>query len=696
MIGINKEKADKKHPWAARVFTGEVTIPELNKLQVSDILDDVRVINCAKWLRVGDLGEFLGILRAQPVTNFGYISYCKLLAAIDQFKPGSGRAPAPRTAEAAKAETISPAWLEKYERLQAYREEKGHCNPSVSKRAERQLAMWLVAQRVAHKKGKLTPARTSLLDRLGVIWDWKSRKTDATWLKWLGELRKFKEKHGHCRVPRTHPNRPFASWIWIQRIRRDKTYGKAAQLTAEQVAMLDALGFIWDPREHHWAEMFDRLKTHKARHGHCDPQDDAELARWVSGQRQYARKGLLSPGNRELLEEIGFTWESQTMDRNWEEMYRQLVMFRATRGHCKVTRKDDAKLAIWVLHQRGKLRNGTLPDWQKAKLDEIGFIWKTHDKTPWHKHLEALRAFKETHGHINLVYKRDSKDTLALFVRQCRVNRRKGKLAAELEAGLEELGLEWEPKKRIAEDHIGDLADFKRAHGHLHVPSSMGSLHRWLARQRKMHAKGILPEHMRRALLDVGYDVEAPPSRMPRSDATEKAATGGYSGRIWEERLAEAAEFHRLNGHFRVHPHKLETRTLYAWMAAQRRYRRMGTLAQEKIARLDAIGFEWGPKEMTRGIGNRWLARYEEAKGFHGENGHCKIPVRHPNNPRLGGWCAEQRRLRKLGRLSQDQIGLLDAIGFHWNTRDGGANEAEPIEGDGVASKELPRGTEGA
>jgi hypothetical protein len=83
------------------------------------------------------------------------------------------------------------------------------------------------------------------LEGLGFVWNWQKQKGQETWMKWYRELENYAREHGNPHVPRTHGNTKLASWVWIQRIRRDKPYANAPQLTNEQVALLDKLGFRW-------------------------------------------------------------------------------------------------------------------------------------------------------------------------------------------------------------------------------------------------------------------------------------------------------------------------------------------------------------------------------------------------------------------------------------------------------------------
>jgi hypothetical protein len=89
------------------------------------------------------------------------------------------------------------------------------------------------------------------------------------------QLLEFKEKHGHCMVPKRYPPNPqLGGWTHTQRIqyRRKATDGKASKavavdsdsaeelnsgveedivfrLTDDRLRRLEEVGFVWSPRE---------------------------------------------------------------------------------------------------------------------------------------------------------------------------------------------------------------------------------------------------------------------------------------------------------------------------------------------------------------------------------------------------------------------------------------------------------------
>lgn len=55
---------------------------------------------------------------------------------------------------------------------------------------------------------------------------------------------------------------------------------------------------------------------------------------------------------------------------------------------------------------------------------------------------------------------------------------------------------------------------------------------------------------------------------------------------------------------------------------------------------------------------------------FKDEHGHTIVPQEYPPNPSLGQWVHMQRYWYKIRRLNDEQLKLLQDIGFVWDAQD--------------------------
>ncbi len=70
---------------------------------------------------------------------------------------------------------------------------------------------------------------------------------------------------------------------------------------------------------------------------------------------------------------------------------------------------------------------------------------------------------------------------------------------------------------------------------------------------------------------------------------------------------------------------------------------------------------------MMISISRVWERRLKELAAFKKEHGHCGVSTLDKRHASLGYWVRTQRGRRRRGQLSQEQIGVLDELGFSWD-----------------------------
>ena len=98
-------------------------------------------------------------------------------------------------------EVLKQQWEIYSNLLVKYKDREGHCNvPDNHKEDGEKLGAWLGKQRQAKKKDKLNADQIKRLDEIGVVWDVLIQQ----WEKYYNLLVKYKDREGHCNVPRSH------------------------------------------------------------------------------------------------------------------------------------------------------------------------------------------------------------------------------------------------------------------------------------------------------------------------------------------------------------------------------------------------------------------------------------------------------------------------------------------------------------
>lgn len=192
-------------------------------------------------------------------------------------------------------------WENGFAALARFKARKGHCRVSLRHiEGKFRLGRWVALQRKA--KDKMPSKCRKRLNAIGFVWGGH----EQAWEGGFAALTKFKSCKGHCRVPRYHVEGAYklGQWVSVQRLSRDVMY-------AERRKRLDAIGFVWDWRQHFWEKGFSALAKFKAREGHCRVpsfymERKFRLGQWVTTQRR--SKGKMPAKRRSQLNKIGFVW----------------------------------------------------------------------------------------------------------------------------------------------------------------------------------------------------------------------------------------------------------------------------------------------------------------------------------------------------------------------------------------------------
>jgi hypothetical protein len=464
------------------------------------------------------------------------------------------------------------------------------------------------------------------VDRLGESWD-----------EWYGQLVKFKEREGHCRVPKRHTEGGTNLGQWVGKQRK---YPET--LAEDRVLRLNELGFIWDPLEEQWEESFLSLKKFREREGHCrvpmlHTEGGYRLGRWVLRQR--ATKDELTEGRVLRLNELGFIWDP--LEDKWEEGFLSLKKFKEREGHCRVPQlhtEGGTNLGSWVGTQRKYPER--LAEDRRRRLDELGFIWDPlEDK--WEEGFLSLKKFKEREGHCRVPVRHTEGGTnLGRWVGTQR--KYPERLAEDRRRRLDELGFIWDVLEDQWEEGFLSLKKFKEREGHCSVPKRHTeggtNLGFWVSHQRA-GAETLAEDRVLR-LNELGFIW----------DTFEDQ---------WEEGFLSLKKFKEREGHCSVPNRHTEGGTnLGQWISTQR-----GTkdeLTEDRILRLNELGFIWDPLE------DKWEEGFLSLMKFKEREGHCRVPSLHSEGrTNLGSWVGAQRV--RAEKLTEGRRIRLEELGFIWN-----------------------------
>jgi hypothetical protein len=110
--------------------------------------------------------------------------------------------------------------------------------PKSHKENEFSLGSWVTEQR--GNQEKMPSKRRQRLHELVFVWDAR----EVAWENGFNYLKIYKDRNGHCQVPKTYKEDDFelGSWVSVQR-------GNKNQMSSERQQRLNELGFLWKPQK---------------------------------------------------------------------------------------------------------------------------------------------------------------------------------------------------------------------------------------------------------------------------------------------------------------------------------------------------------------------------------------------------------------------------------------------------------------
>jgi len=130
----------------------------------------------------------------------------------------------------------------------------------------------------------------------------------------------------------------------------------------------------------------------------------------------------------------------------------------------------------------------------------------------------------------------------------------------------------------------------------------------------------------------------------------------------WDARFTELVNYRSEHGDCNV---PVNGDKLGTWIRTQRASYKADSLAQDRVDRLNSIGFHWTLIERRPTV--PWETRFNELVKYKAKHGDCNAPQR---QGQLGRWVNHQRSAYMTDSLAQDRVDQLNNIGFEWVLRE--------------------------
>jgi hypothetical protein len=378
---------------------------------------------------------------------------------------------------------------------------------------------------------------------------------------------------------------------------------KERKLFSDRIRRLEEIGFTWERLEEMFEKGFQETLLYKKKTGdlHAPNRyrtaEGFQLGAWQNTQKVRYKIRKLSPDRVKRLEEIGFIWE--LLEEKFEKGFLEALRYKESMGNPNVPHgyktPEGYRLDTWQSHQRGKHKKGKLSQERVKRLEDIGFKWEIQEQQreeQFEKGFQETLLYKESTGNPNTPFHYNTPEgyRLGRWQNRQRSFHKKGRLSQERIKRLNEIGFIWkiirvEPN-RLGWDRWYELTmEYKNEFGNPNAPQNYKTadgfwLGTWQNNQMVSYKRGKLSPGRIKRLEDIGFK-------------------WGRLEEQFEKGFQETLIYKNSTGYPNA-PASYKTEEgflLGSWLSDQRSKYKKGKLSQERVKRLEDIGFKWRMKK---------------------------------------------------------------------------------------------------
>ena len=416
------------------------------------------------------------------------------------------------------------------------------------------------------------------------------------------------------------------------------------------VKTIEVIGMDWDERFGEYKGFKEEMKNDP--NGNSMDKSERSIANWVSKQRDnYKRESRISFDRIAKLNSIGFIWDY--LEDSWTNYFEKYIKFKKE-SHNEPYRsskiKTDVELARWIGTQRAKYVKGNISQDRIAKLNSIGFIWDIIDFT-WNKNFQDYKASKEAgDSEPNTHSENKSEGLLGDWASRQRMRYDRQDLSEYQLGQLNSINFIWDIKDALWKQKYKDYREFKENMGH---EPSQGSkvksekiLSKWAVAQRGHYKINKLSDDRIAILNLIGFEWD-------------------LMIKLWNQSFNRYGEFkNKYKNEPSSRAKNKSEREIASWVNKLRVNYKKDKIDNDKIQRLNLIGFEW---DLMIKLWNQSFNRYGEFKNKYKNEPSSR--AKNKSEREIGSWAHVQRRVYNKNKLSKERIDKLNSIGFVWKIR---------------------------
>lgn len=397
--------------------------------------------------------------------------------------------------------------------------------------------------------------------------------------------------------------------------------------------------------------------------------------------------------NVQIYESLKYVMDRLTV--SWDDKYALAQKYFEHYGNLKIPalfRTFDGinydyngiKLGVWINQMRTEYKAGSLSPDKIAKLNKINMKFKVAVDMTWEEKYNVALAFYKENGHfivpngfktMNGIDYDESGFNLYGWKRHQKKLFQLNQLSSEQREKLKLIDLNTAPETidSIWNKRYESARNYYNAHGDLLVPKNFKTsngidydengffLSNWISKQKKFFIEQKLSEEKYKKLLEIGF-------------ITDEAEIS------WRKMYKLVQQYYIHYGNVNVSENFKTTNgyetseegfVLYNWIQKQKLAYKKGELDGYKINMLLELGIVFDLITLD----DKWESYYQLATAYYNQYNNLSIPTHFKtingyeesdDGVRLGVWLSNQKTNYRLGRLSEDRVEKLIAIGMNF------------------------------
>ncbi|RJE72587.1 DEAD/DEAH box helicase [Reichenbachiella sp. MSK19-1] len=428
----------------------------------------------------------------------------------------------------------------------------------------------------------------------------------------------------------------------------------------EEILKTSLFDQIVDKTSNNWDLWFLKLKEFLDKNPEYPSQKtDRKLYQWVAQQRNRKKNGTLKNEEIRKLNSISFAWS--IVEWKWNKQFEIFEEYAKSNEFPPCKGIDNDELVKWHKYQQTCIREGKIiSDYQKNKFLSIdGKFAGPASRKKWIPTYNDLVNFRKENPDRWPLYNREDKDSrengLYVFCQTIRKRYRENDLSDYWFEKMAEIDFNFGGKTDNWTNYFEEVKDLISDKDSISADQIGNNAYSWILRHKKNLDEGTLSEYQTKKIQTLNLD-------------------RFFEG--WEERFEKISKWVEENGKI---PTKHAHSEFNSWLYSQRSRYKKGTLTEDQITSLRALGFDLEGRGKER-FEEKWLAQFMEYKDFVNQNNR-EPSYRTESEKQLYLWVAAQRAVnagnaRNRKSLSQKRLDLLNSINFKWVGEGAGGEES--------------------